>query len=121
MARILVVDDEIEICNCMEQFLDLKGHETDIALNGIEAISKIKESRPHIILLDILMPNMNGLDALKEIKKIDPSNEVIILTAVGNEEIAKEAFKLGASKFLYKPVDFNLLEDLLWDIEIKKR
>ena len=113
MIKILIVDDEIDICDCMKKFLSLKGHGVDIAINGIEAVDKIRQNRPHVIFLDVFMPGMNGFDVLKEIKKIDSSIKVIIVTAVRNEQLFKEAFKIGASEFICKPIDFKFLEDVL--------
>ena len=113
MKRILVVDDEIELCNVFKEFLVLKGYEVDVAHNGKSAINKVKEMRPHIVLLDIIMPGMNGIDILKEIKRINPAIEVIMITAVGNEKIAEKTFELEARDFICKPVNLNYLENVL--------
>jgi CheY-like chemotaxis protein len=72
MERILVVDDEIEVCNVLKEFFDSKGYETHIALSGRAALSKVKAVKPRIVLLDIIMPGMGGIDVLKEIKKLIP-------------------------------------------------
>jgi len=113
MARILVVDDEIVICDVLKEFLTLKGHEVHMALNGRAAIAKVKMERPHIVLLDILMPGMRGLEVLKEIKRIDPRLGVIMLTGVFNGNVAKKAVALGAYDYITKPVDFEYLEAVL--------
>lgn len=113
MERILVVDDEIEICEILKEFLSKKGYDVDTATDGKTAITKVKEIRPHIILLDIKMPEMDGIQALKEIKKIDPAVGVIMITAVGDEELAKRAFEMGAYDYILKPVDFDYLEGVL--------
>lgn len=113
MERVLIVDDEIETCNVLKEFLDLKGYETEIALNGKDAIKKVKEIRPHIVLLDIMMPGMDGIETLKEIKKIDPRVGVIMVTAVSDEELAKSTLKLGAYEYITKPVDIDYLETVL--------
>ena len=115
MERILVVDDEIEVCNSLKRFLSIKGkgYEVDTANSGKEAVRKVKENRPHIVLLDIIMPGMSGIDTLKEIKKIDPNIGVIMATAVADEEIAKRALQLGAYDYILKPFDLNYLETVL--------
>ena len=113
MARILVVDDEVEVCNILKKFLVSKGYEVYTALDGETAVSKTKEVRPHIVLLDIIMPGMNGIDTLKEIKKVDPAVGVIMVTAVVDEELAKRAFELGAYEYITKPLDLNYLENVL--------
>jgi DNA-binding NtrC family response regulator len=113
MARILVVDDEIVVCDVLKDFLALQGHEVHTALNGRAAIAKVKMERPHIVLLDILMPGTNGLEVLQEIKRLDPRIGVIMITGVFNKDVAKKAIALGAYDYITKPVDFEYLETVL--------
>lgn len=113
MERILVVDDEIEVCNALKEFFDSKGYETHIALSGKTALSKVKEIKPHIVLLDIIMPGMGGVDVLKEIKKIDPTAEVIMVTAVADHELAKRTLELGAHDYITKPLNLDYLETVV--------
>jgi len=113
MARILVVDDEHEVCDMLKKFLTKRGHEVYTALNGEDAISVVKEERPHIVLLDIRMPKMNGIECLKHIKEIDEAVGVIMITAVKEEEIGKQAMELGAFDYITKPLSLKYLEDCL--------
>lgn len=113
MERILVVDDEVEVCNVLEEFLTEKGFNVYTALDGPTALHKVKEVRPHVVLLDIIMPGMGGMDVLKEIKQINPTIGVIMTTAVRDHELAKKTLELGAYDYITKPVDFNYLEDVL--------
>ena len=113
MARILVVDDEPEVCNMLKKFLTKKGHEVFTALNGEEALSLVKKERPHMILLDIIMPKMDGMECLDQIKKIDKEVGVIMITAVKQEEVGKQAMKLGAFDYITKPLSLQYLEDCL--------
>lgn len=110
MDTILVVDDEIEVCHVLKEFLDLKGYETHIAVNGSDALSKIKEIDPCIVLLDIIMPGMGGMDVLKEIKEIDPMIGIIMVTAVADHELALRALELGAYDYITKPLNLDYLE-----------
>ncbi len=113
MQRILVVDDEIEQCNVLKKFLSLKGYEVDTATSGSAAIDKVKQVRPHIVLLDIRMPEMDGIEVLQEIKKADPAVGVIMVTGVTDHEEAKKTLELGAYDYITKPVDFDYLETVL--------
>lgn len=113
MQRILVVDDNIEICNILYDFLSFKGYEVYTAWDGANALQQVKEVRPHIVLLDIAMPGLGGIATLQEIKKIDPTVGVIMLTAVIDAELAKRAVTLGAYEYITKPIDFHYLELVL--------
>jgi DNA-binding NtrC family response regulator len=113
MERILVVDDEVEVCKVLKEFLASKGYEVHTALDGSTAISKVKEVRPHIVLLDIIMPGMGGIDVLKEIKGIDHRVGVIMVTAVADHELARRAIELGAYDYITKPMDLNYLETVV--------
>lgn len=119
MERILVVDDEIDVCDVLKQYLSIKGFEVHTALDGSTAISKVKEIRPHIVLLDIIMPGMGGLEVLKEIKKIDPKVGVIMVTGVVDNELAKRTIELGAFDYITKPMDFEYFENVVMVMIIK--
>jgi len=113
MEKILVVDDEIEVCNALKEFLSLKEYEVETALDGAGALKKVEQFKPHIVLLDIIMPGMGGIDVLSKIKNIDPKISIIMTTAVADEEIAKRTIQLGAYDYITKPIDLNHLETVL--------
>ena len=113
MVRILVVDDDSEICTVLGDFLTVKGFAAYTALDGRTAMTKIKEIRPHIVLLDIMMPGMGGIEVLKGIKEVDPTVAVIVITGIYDEELAKRAIALGADEYVTKPIDFDNLEIVL--------
>ncbi len=103
MARILVVDDSALIrMKCSKLLVD-NGYEVVEAKNGAEAIEKYKEFKPDGVLLDIIMPEMHGIAALREIKKIDPVARVAMLTAMGQRNMVLGALKEGARDFVVKP------------------
>lgn len=113
MGRILVVDDEVEACNVLEEFLNSKGHEVHTALDGPTAIATFQEVQPQIVFLDMIMPGMSGLDVLKEMKEMDPNVTVIMVTVVTDHDQAKETLELGAYDYITKPVDLNYLENVM--------
>ncbi|MFI5341413.1 MAG: response regulator [Candidatus Methylomirabilales bacterium] len=114
MPRILVVDDEPDAVELLQEFLTTKGYAVLTASDGEEALRKVKEERPHAILLDVRMPERNGLEVLKRVREIDHEVGVIMVTAVAEEETGREALRLGAYDYITKPLDFPYLERSLW-------
>ncbi len=113
MIKILVVDDENETCALLERYLTKKGYQVFTALSGEDAVEIVKKEKPTIVLLDIRMPGMGGIEALKKIKAVDKEIGVIMITAVKEEETAKETLKLGAYDYITKPMDLKYLDEVL--------
>lgn len=104
MARVLVVDDAAFMRLTIKTILEKNGFQViDEACNGIDAIAKYQELRPDLVTMDITMPGMSGIDALKEIKKIDPKAKVVMVSSMGQEVLLKEAIISGAKYFIVKP------------------
>ncbi len=114
MVRVLIVDDEPDFLELVREFVTRSGYEAILARSGPEALSKVKEERPHIVLLDIRMPEMDGIETLRRIRAVDQEVGVIMLTAVEDSEVGRESLRLGAFDYLVKPVDFKYLEHVLW-------
>ncbi len=114
MPRVLIVDDEPDFVELLREFLSAKGYEVAAAYDGEEALRKVKEDRPHLILLDVRMPKMNGLEVLRQVREIDHEVGVIMVTAVDEEETGRQALKLGAFDYMTKPLDLKYLERSLW-------
>ncbi len=114
MAKVLVVDDEPEAVELLTEFLSSKGYEVLTATSGEEALRRVKEERPHLVLLDIQMPKMNGLEVLRRIREIDPEMGVIMATGVNEEDVGRKALELGAFDYIVKPLDMKYLEGSLW-------
>ena len=89
------------------KLLTQNGYECIEAENGIEAVDKYRSERPDAVMLDITMPDMDGLEALKQIQKIDSNAKVAMVTAMGQQSIVMEAIKAGAKDFVVKPFDPN--------------
>lgn len=105
MAMILVVDDAAFMRMRMSKILTEAGHDVIQASNGVEAVSTYKEKHPDAVLMDITMPEMDGLTALKEIREFDPAAKVAMVTALGQQQIVLDALKTGAKDFLVKPCE----------------
>ena len=104
---VLIVDDESTIIDSLEGILSDDGFEVIHAYNGYEALKKIESHSPDIVLLDIWMPGMDGIDTLKEIKKMTPNLPVVMITGHGSIESAVDATKSGAFDFLEKPLSID--------------
>jgi two-component system, chemotaxis family, chemotaxis protein CheY len=105
MAKIMVVDDAEFLRVRISKMLIGDGHEIIEAENGARAVSLYKANKPDLVLMDITMPEMDGLAALKEIKAFDAKAKVIMLTALGQESVVLEAIKSGARDFVVKPFE----------------
>ena len=124
--KVLIVDDDSVVVETLEDALKRKGYEEVITANsGEEAFQLVKKEKPDLILLDIVMPRMNGVETLKEIRKIAPHLEVIMLTGLGSTELEHEARKMGVSDFLYKELTLEIfmktLAKVLREREEKKK
>lgn len=113
MPKLLIIDDEKPTLSMFRLFLTALGYEVLTAENGLEGIELFKKESPPIVLTDIKMPGIDGLEVLKQIKNISPKTEVIVITGHGDVDLAKEAMDLNASGFIHKPIDRKSLEEAL--------
>ena len=91
----------------LNKILDTEGYEVFQAENGVKAVSTYKEKHPDVVLMDVTMPEMDGLAALKEIVSFDPQAKVVMLTALGQESVVLDAVKSGARDFIVKPFEHD--------------
>lgn len=106
MTKILVADDSKFMRTVLSSILNKAGYKEIVeAADGIEAVKKFKQEKPDLTLLDIIMEKKGGVDALKDIIAIDQAAKVIIVTAVGQEQMKDEAMKAGAKDYIVKPFD----------------
>ena len=104
MAMILTVDDSAFMRRMIRTTLSNAGYtEIHEAADGVQALDKYNQLKPDLVLLDITMPNLNGLDALKAIRTADPGANVVMCTAMGQESMVIEAIRSGAKDFIVKP------------------
>ena len=111
MANILVVDDELGMRQFLTHLFQREGHVVRVAENGREALDQLREQAPDLIISDIRMPDMGGVDLLRAAREMLPEVEVIMMTAFANVDTAREAFLLGAYDFVQKPFDNDLLKE----------
>ena len=106
MASVLIVDDAAFMQMTIQRMLEANGHSVaGMAANGIEAIEKYAETKPDVVILDITMPELNGIEALKRIKILNPDARIIICSAIRHQDKIAEAIELGAEEFIVKPFE----------------
>ncbi|MEM4155646.1 MAG: response regulator [Archaeoglobaceae archaeon] len=111
MIRILVVDDDPAVLDFLKRFLEQKGFKSIfMAKTGNEAIEIVNKEKPKLVLLDVRLPDTNGVEVLKKLKAMDKDIGVIMITAFSDEDIAKEAMRQGAYDYIFKPFDLAYLE-----------
>lgn len=112
--RVLLVDDETEFLETLVKRLKKRKLDVTSAESGKEALRVLQETEIDVVVLDVRMPDMDGLETLREIKKIRPSVEVIMLTGHANVEVAIQGMELGAFDYLMKPMD---IDELLYKLQ----
>jgi DNA-binding response OmpR family regulator len=105
--RVLLVDDEEEFVSALSERLMLRGIEVDSALNGEEALARLVEKDFEVVILDVMMPGLGGLEVLRQIRSTHPNTQVILLTGHGSTREGIEGMRLGAFDYLIKPVDIE--------------
>lgn len=112
MIKFLIVDDEQDVVDNVKELFELRNYSVITATSGTEALELVKKESPNIIILDIRMPDISGMEVLKEVKKNYPKTRVIMLTGVEDEETKDKAMSLGASGYLTKPYSFSELIEM---------
>jgi len=113
MRRILVIDDEKPTLSMFSLYLEAYGYDALTAENGEIGLEIFREKKPSIVLTDIKMPGMDGLEVLRRIKEINPDAEVIVITGHGDIDLALKALNLNATDFIDKPIRQEALESAL--------
>lgn len=114
-CSLLIVDDQLGVRKLFFEALKDEFKEVFVAANGIEAIEMVEKSYPDLVVMDMKMPRMNGLEVLKYLRSMGYSNPVIMMTAYGELEIVSEASKMGVKRYITKPFDLQELRKLIKD------
>ena len=120
-SKILLVDDEREFVQTLSERLVMRDMGSAVAYDGQSALNMINEDEPEVMILDLKMPGIDGIEVLRKVKKTNPEIEVIILTGHGSEADRKECMKIGAFAYLQKPVDIEMLSMTLKKANEKMR
>ena len=119
-AKVLLVDDEVDFLKILAERLEVRGLRVITATSGEDAVTNTEKEEYDLIVLDLSMPGIDGLETLKRIKTRQPDAEIIILTGQGSVRTGIEAMKLGAEDFLQKPVDISELMDKISEAKDKR-
>ncbi|TLS36695.1 response regulator [Pseudalkalibacillus caeni] len=109
--KILIVDDQYGIRILLNEIFQKEGYETYQAANGVQALSIVKSEDPQLVILDMKIPGMDGLEILKRIKEMETKAQVIIMTAYGELDMIHEAIELGAVTHFAKPFDIDEIRE----------
>ncbi len=123
MVKVLIVDDEKDVTEELGVMLKKKGFEVVTANSGKEALEKVKEEKPDVVLLDVIMPDMSGWDVCKKIKEDDATKDipVIMLTILFGEEEKKKSFEVKADAHIEKPIVIDRVIGVInWVLKYKK-
>jgi DNA-binding NtrC family response regulator len=119
--KILLVDDEEELVNTLSERIEMRGFEAVVAFNGEEALRVLETNVPDVVILDLRMPGLDGMQVLERMKKTHSDIEVIILTGHGSHKDETEAVNLGAFSYLQKPVQIDVLIENIIKANLKRR
>ena len=109
--KVLLVDDEIEFVNTLSNRLGMRGISTDVVHDGDQALDYVAKQEPDVIVLDLKMPRLHGMEVLRRLSKTNPDIQVVILTGHGTDRDEEEAQRLKAFDYLRKPTDVDTLAD----------
>ena len=109
--KLLIVDDEAEICDFLKSFFEERNYEVKTASSGQAALQAVDQFKPQVVLLDIKMPGMDGVQTLGNLKKKYPRIKVIMVTALETRDKIEECLRLGADNYITKPLSLEYLEN----------
>ena len=115
-GKILVVDDEGKICQMLAEYFSIKGYHVETARRGNDALTLAQAFQPDIVLLDLLMPGLSGIETLKALKQMAPAPKVLMVSVADHDEVIKGALQMGADAYICKPIKLLDLDLLVNDL-----
>jgi DNA-binding response OmpR family regulator len=105
--RVLVVDDDQDICECLVEFFKAKGFTVSWAFSGEQALDHVEVGGTQVVILDIMLPGISGLEVLRRVKDVCPDAKVVMMTGLSQPELQMQAWQYGACGYVTKPFDFS--------------
>ena len=115
--RILIVDDEVNVANLLAESVKVQGHEAVVAVSGAEGLTLLQEKPPDAVFLDIVMPEMSGIEVLRQIRVTHPALPVIVITGIASPKQIEEVRRLGVTEVIEKPFVLRHLEEALGNLQ----
>ena len=109
LAKILLVEDEIDVLDAITEYLEREGYAVTRAVDGAEALRRVENERPDLVLLDLGLPGLSGLDVLRRLREDHPRVPVVMLTGLNDEAQARRTLQMGAVDYIRKPFDLGHL------------
>ena len=107
MRRMLIVEDEQDVCKGLQKFFGARQFEVATAFSGEEALARLREGRIDVLLIDILLPGIHGIEVLRTARKLHPAARIIVISGFDEERIQDDARRAGADEFIKKPFDLS--------------
>ena len=111
--KILIIDDEMDMGEVVRDYLKDQGYEAFMTLDAVQGLEIVDKEKPDVVLLDILMPQISGMECLQQILQKNPKTIVLMVSGMQDEQIAKEAIRYGAYDYITKPFDLDYLQNSL--------
>ena len=120
MVRIMIIEDDEEMRSLLKDFFEEEGFETDSVSNGVDALQMFSKDHFDLVITDIRMPGLTGLDILPRIRRLKPETPVIVMTAYGSDDVRRRAFEKGATTYLEKPIQLSKLRSVIREMVSRK-
>ncbi len=121
MVRIMIIEDDEEMRSLLKDFFKEEGIETDSASNGSDALLELSKDHFDLIITDIRMPGLTGLDILPRIRRLKPETPIIVMTGYGSDDVRRRSLERGATVYLEKPIPLSKLKTLIREEVLRKQ
>ena len=120
MIRIMIIEDDEEMRSLLKDFPEEEGFETDSVSNGADALRKLSKDHFDLVITDIRMPGLTGLDILPRIRRLKPETPIIVITAYGSDDVRRRSLERGATTYLEKPIHLSKLRTVIREMALRK-
>ena len=120
MVRIMIIEDDKEMRSLLKDFLEEEGFATDSASNGVDALQMLSKDHFDLVITDIRMPGLTGLDILPRIRRLKPEIPIIVMTAYGSDDVRRRSLERGATIYLEKPIHLSKLRAVIREMVLRK-